>query len=137
MLLKCLELTSRKKKNSMAQFVDIVSRMYFKRSNYATVEELLQEIFKQYEILLKNGYATVCYRSLVDENLYILEFCLTDATVNKVFMMPVFITKEEAYMLEESRKEINAYLEEEEAEQKPKQKKKPGNDSGNNNNYQA
>ena len=91
----------------MTQFVDNVSRLYFKRSDYRTTDELFNEMHKQADILLNNSYGISCYRSLIDSNIYIMEFASLDTEISRVFMLPVWITKEEAQMLEKFREDVN------------------------------
>lgn len=108
--------------------VDAVSRMYFKRSDFRTKEELFEEIHKQVDILMSHLYAVSVYQSLLNCNIYILEYAPMDNEITSLFMLPVFLTAPEAKVIEELRKGNN-----------PLEKKKIQNTKfkGGNNNFEA
>lgn len=89
----------------MKQVVTDVNRLILKRSDFKSDAELYAEIHKQSEILLNNHYGISCYRSLLDRNIYIIEFSSLDATVAEVFMLPVWLTKEEAIVIDDLRRD--------------------------------
>ena len=80
--------------------MDVVNRIFLKRSSFNSIYELLDEINKQLIILINNGYATSIYRSLMDENIYIIEYASLDPSINDTFVLPMWVTSDEAKALE-------------------------------------
>lgn len=53
---------------------DEVSRVYFKKSDYDSVEDLFKDIGKHLEILIRNGNSTVVYALQDVKGVFVLEY---------------------------------------------------------------
>lgn len=88
--------------------VDVVNRIMFKRSNYKSLQELYEEINRQAVILLENNYAVSTYKSLNDDNIYIVEYATMDGQMTDVFVFPVWLTPQEAKAVDNMRSQMMA-----------------------------
>ena len=88
--------------------VDVVNRLMLKRSNYKSLQELYEEIHKQTCILMDNNYAISTYRSLNDDNVYVIEYAPMDGQMTDVFVFPVWLTPQEAKAVDSMRSQMMA-----------------------------
>lgn len=55
-------------------FADVVSRMFFKKSDYESLEELFKDVGKQIQILTKNNNSVIFYQFQDATDVYALEY---------------------------------------------------------------
>lgn len=82
------------------------SKVYLKRSDYSTLEDLMTEINGQVNYLISKNYACSVYRSLVNDNVYVIEFASMDPLLNEEFSMPFWITPVEASAIAKMRRSL-------------------------------
>ena len=102
MLERSLVLTSLKRKNNM---LETVNRIYFKQSDYDSIDEMYEALFAQQLALVKNQYMCLTYKSPVNNNVYVLEFASLDPVFNQGKVLPCWITPDEARMIANTRLE--------------------------------
>ncbi len=56
-------------------FIDTVSRIYFKISDYSSLDELFADVGKQIQILIQNKNSIVFYQVQDVKDLLVLEYC--------------------------------------------------------------
>ena len=83
--------------------IETVNRIYFKQSDFSSLDEMYQEMYSQQLALLRNHYSCVTYKSVVDNNIYVLEFASLNPTFNQSKVLPCWITASEATAIAESR----------------------------------
>lgn len=70
------------------------SKIIFKRGDYETFEDMLVEIANQTAFFLRNNYMVTSYRSIVDKDLFVMEFASADPKLSE--LIPVWVTPNEA-----------------------------------------
>ena len=69
-------------------FADIVSRIYFKKSDYDSLDDLFKDVGKQIQILTKNRDSVVFYQFQDATDIYVLEH--SPMSAGDVFESPLF-----------------------------------------------
>jgi len=77
------------------------NKIFYKRSDYRDEGELLHAMSEQVSALLRNNYMCSSFRSMVDPNIYVLEFSTADLTISD--LIPMWITTAEAVSVMASR----------------------------------
>ena len=83
--------------------LESVNKLYFKQSSYDSLEEMFEAMYVQQLALIRNSNMCIMYQSLVDDNIFVLEFASTDPAFNKEKLLPCWVTTQEAYAIAESR----------------------------------
>lgn len=79
----------------------MVNKLIYKLSDYASLDDLLKDVFEQEKILAKRGFVYTFYRYVLDNNLYVLEFSCD--TVEDATWFPVWLNNEEMSIIFEER----------------------------------
>ena len=85
--------------------LETVNKIYFKQSDYNSIDEMYQALFTQQLALVKNQYMCLTYKSPVNNNVYVLEFASLDPVFNQGKVLPCWITPAEARMVANTRLE--------------------------------
>lgn len=88
--------------------VEPVNKIYFKLSDFDSLGDMYEAIFTQELALVKNQYMCLTYKSLTDNNIYVLEFASLNPMFNQGKLLPCWITPEEARAIAQSRLEYYA-----------------------------
>lgn len=72
-----------------------ISSLILKRSNFRSDEEFFQTIGRQLCFLLSNNYTIVTYKSILDNNVFVIEYSSADIAQSGVAVFPVWLTAEE------------------------------------------
>lgn len=84
------------------------SKLYLKRSDYDSIHDMFEEMNLQVNLLMQRNYACSVYRSLINDNVYVIEFASMDPLLNDEFSMPFWITPKEATVIASLRKKQKA-----------------------------
>ena len=85
--------------------LETVNKIYFKQSDYDSIEGMFEALFVQQLALIKNQYMCLTYKSPVNNNVYVLEFASLDPVFNQGRLLPCWITPAEARMVANTRLE--------------------------------
>lgn len=83
--------------------IDTVNRIYFKQSDYDSLDNMFEALFIQQLALTKNKYMCLVYKSPSNSDVYVLEFASLDPMFNYERVLPCWITAEEAMYIAEDR----------------------------------
>ena len=78
------------------------NKIIFKRSDYESTDALLKAIGAQMSSLMNNNYMCSTYRSVVDNNIHVVEFSSADVSIGGLY--PVWLTTEEIMSVFAARK---------------------------------
>lgn len=84
-----------------------VNKIYYKKSDFDSIDEMFSEVYRQQLALVKNKYMCLLYRSPSDRDIFVLEFASLDPTFNQRRLLPCWITPQEAAMIAKDR--LSAY----------------------------
>lgn len=85
-------------------FSDIVSRMYFKKSDYDSLDELFDDVSKQINILTKNKNSVVFYQFQDATNIFVLEYSpIYLDEVDEEPQFPMWLNSDELLTVQASR----------------------------------
>ena len=85
--------------------LETVNKVYFKQSDYDSLEDMFEAIFFQELTLVRSNYMCTTYKSPTNNNIYVLEFASMDPLLNQERLLPCWITAIEANALANMRKE--------------------------------
>ena len=83
--------------------LETVNKVYFKKSNFDSTEEMYKALFTQELSLVKNGYMCLSYRAPGNYDVFILEFASLDPMFNQGKLIPCWITAQEAGLIAKER----------------------------------
>ena len=86
-----------------------VNRIYFKKSDFDSLDEMFEALFTQQLALTKNSNMCLVYQLPADKNVFILEFASLDPMFNQDRVLPCWITSYEANSI--ARDRLQAYKE--------------------------
>lgn len=69
------------------------NKVYYKVSDYATREDMFDDLFEFASYLMSHSMWVVCYALLGDTNVYVVEYASQDQMINR--HIPVWMTPEE------------------------------------------
>ena len=87
--------------------IETVNKIYFKQSDYDSIDAMFNAMFVQELALVKNHYMCLSYKSPGDSNVFVLEFASLEPAFNQTKLLPCWITPDEANIVAEYR--INNY----------------------------
>jgi len=85
--------------------LESINKIYFKTSDFDSLKDMFEALFIQELSLIKNGYMCTVYKSLTNNNVYVLEFASLDPLFNQERLLPCWITSDEAGLIAQMRKE--------------------------------
>ena len=83
--------------------LEMVNKIYFKKSDYDSIDEMYETLFTQQLALTKNNCMCLVYKSPYDSNIFVLEFASLDPLFNEEKLLPCWITPQEAARIAEGR----------------------------------
>ena len=81
------------------------SKFYLKRSDFNSLDEMLMSMNQYIDMLMERNYACSVYRSLVNDNVYVIEYASMDPLLNDEFSMPFWLNPKEASAVATMRKQ--------------------------------
>ena len=85
--------------------LETVNKIYFKQSNYNSLEDMFEALYVQELSLIRSNYMCTSYKSPTNNNIYVLEFASLDPLLNQEKLLPCWITPQEAGVIARMRKE--------------------------------
>ena len=85
--------------------LETVNKIFFKQSDFDSKEEMFVALFLQELALTRNNYMCLVYKSLADDNVFVLEFASTEPAFNLGKLLPCWITPSEARAIASARLE--------------------------------
>ena len=79
--------------------LESVNRVYFKKSDYDSIDEMFHALFTQQLSLTRNSYMCVVYQLPDDASVYVLEFASLNPIFNQDRLIPCWITSYEASVI--------------------------------------
>lgn len=83
--------------------LESVNRIYFKKSDFDSIEEMYKALFTQQLSLTRNSYMCVVYQLPDDANIFVLEFASFSPVFNQDRLIPCWITSYEANRIAKNR----------------------------------
>ena len=83
--------------------LETVNKIYFKQSDYDSIDAMFEAMFTQELALVRNQYMCLSYKSPTNNNVFVLEFASLEPMFNQTKLLPCWITPSEASIIAEHR----------------------------------